>query len=105
MLSRLRQVLSYPKLGFTPESADGVCREIVEWVQAGGWVPDPRPVPPQEPLCPDREDDSVLRTALAGGADVLVTGDADLLKRLTPLGARLVAKAGLQIVTAHRISS
>ncbi len=101
MLARLRRVLSYPKLGFSPESADRVCRDIALWVPAGGWIPDPLPAPLHKPLCPDPEDDSVLRTALAGGADFLVTGDADLLKRLTPPGTRLAAKAGLEIITAQ----
>jgi len=64
-------------------------------------MPDPLPTPLHKPLCPDLEDDSVLRTALAGRADFLVTGDADLLKRLTPPGTHLVAKAGLEIITAQ----
>ncbi len=38
---------------------------------------DPRPVEP--PLCRDPDDDVVLGTALAAGADVIVTGDQDLL--------------------------
>lgn len=98
MLDRLRQVLAYAKLGFSLESADRVSREIMEWVRC--WVPDPHPVPSGELLCPDPEDDHVLRVAVAGRADALVSGDADLLQRLTPLGNELVAKANLQIVTA-----
>lgn len=38
---------------------------------------DPRPVEP--PLCRDPDDDVVLGTALAAGADAIVTGDQDLL--------------------------
>jgi uncharacterized protein len=32
-----------------------------------------------EPVCRDPDDDMVLATAVAGGADAIVTGDADLL--------------------------
>lgn len=40
-------------------------------------VVEPRPLP--EPVCRDRTDDVVLATALGAGADVIVTGDQDLL--------------------------
>ncbi len=99
MLDRLRRALAYSKLGFSGETADQVSLEIVEWCKSTGLAPDPRPAQPHELLCPDPEDDAILRTALAGGADVLVSGDAHLLKRLTPLGARLATKVGLDIVT------
>lgn len=36
-------------------------------------------VPLQEPVCRDHDDDMVLGTALGGNADVIVTGDKDLL--------------------------
>ncbi|MEE9218135.1 MAG: PIN domain-containing protein, partial [Acidobacteriota bacterium] len=73
MLARLRRVLSYPKLAFSPEAADQASREIAAWLQPGRLIPDPGPPAPRELLCPDREDDAVLRTALAGGAHALVT--------------------------------
>ncbi len=103
MLDRLRKVLAYAKLGFSLESSDRVGREIMEWVRC--WVPDPHPVPSGGLLCPDPEDDHVLRVVLAGQALVLVTGDADLLRRLTPVGQQLVARANLQIVTASSFDS
>ncbi len=40
------------------------------------WV-DPRPL--ETPVCRDPDDDWVLATAVAGEADVIVTGDEDLL--------------------------
>ncbi len=40
------------------------------------WV-DPRPLEP--PVCRDPDDDWVLATAVAGKADMIVTGDKDLL--------------------------
>lgn len=41
----------------------------------------PRGSPPpalDEPVCRDPDDDVALATALAGGADAIVTGDGDL---------------------------
>lgn len=106
MLTRLRQVLGYRKLGFDEEFADALSREIVEWVPHDGWVPDPEAASAsrkRRPLCPDPEDDAVLRIALAAGAAFLVTGDAHLLRHLTPEGARLCKRAGLAIVTAREM--
>lgn len=106
MLTRLRQVLRYPKLGFDEESADALSREIAEWVQRDGWVPDLEAGSAsrkRRPLCPDPEDDAVLRIALAAGAAFLVTGDAHLLRHLAPEGVRLCTKAGLAILTAREM--
>lgn len=106
MLTRLRQVLGYPKLGFDEESADELSREIAEWVRRDRWVPDPEAAsasPKRRPLCPDPEDEAVLRIALSAGADFLVTGDAHLLRHLTPEGARRCTKAGLAILTSREM--
>ena len=48
---------------------EGVCR--VE--------PDPEPNPKKDPVCRDPKDIPILRFALAVHADLLVTGDQDLL--------------------------
>jgi predicted nucleic acid-binding protein len=106
MLTRLRHVLGYPKLGFDEGSADALSREIAEWVPREGWVPDDEAAAgsrKRRPLCPDVEDEAVLRPALAAGAAFLVTGDAHLLRQLTPEGARRCKKAGLAILTAGEI--
>lgn len=45
-------------------------RQHAEWCE---------PLPLAEPVCRDPDDDAVLAAALAGGAEAIVTGDADLL--------------------------
>jgi hypothetical protein len=107
MLTRLRQVLRYPKLGFDEESADALSCEIADWVRRDWWVHDPEAAAAsrkRRPLCPDPEDDAVLRIALAAGAAFLVTGDTHLLRHITPEGARLCRKAGLVILTAREMA-
>lgn len=103
LLARLRGVLGYAKLGFDASAIDAISHEIAEWVPRDGWVADP-PAPPAgralTSLCPDPEDDTVLRVALAARAQFLVTGDTHLLNALTAEGARLVREAGVEVVTA-----
>lgn len=56
--------------------------------------PDPKPNPGKDPACRDPKDVPVLRLALAVHADLLVTGDQDLLI--------LKEVRGIQIVTPSR---
>lgn len=49
---------------------------------------DPIPLPAR--VCRDRDDDLVLATAMAAGAELIVTGDQDLLVLGTYEGVRLV---------------
>jgi putative PIN family toxin of toxin-antitoxin system len=60
------------KFGLVPEDLPllALYRRHAEWVQA-------RALPEQ--VCRDRDDDWVLATAVAGGAELIVTGDPDLL--------------------------
>jgi predicted nucleic acid-binding protein len=48
-----------------------------------------------EPVCRDPDDDHVLAAALAAKAEVIVTGDADLLALGTYEGVRIPARAGV----------
>ena len=50
---------------------------------------DPAPLP--SPVCRDPDDDLVLATALSGGAELIVTGDQDLLVLHRYEGVRLVS--------------
>ena len=49
------------------------------------------PEPLSERICRDADDDVVLATALAGKADVIVTGDNDLLVLKTFRGIRILS--------------
>lgn len=59
-----------------------VLQDRIEWVQ-------PRALP--EPVCRDADDDWVLATAIAGKADVIITGDDDLLVLKNYAGATILS--------------
>lgn len=52
------------------------------------------PVPLPAPVCRDAEDDWVLATALAGRAEIIVTGDDDLLVLKSHQGIRILSPRG-----------
>lgn len=52
-------------------------QEVVRAVRKDAEIVAPAPL--EKPVCRDPDDDWILATALAGGADVIVTGDKDLL--------------------------
>ena len=52
-------------------------REVIRAVRADAEVVKATPLP--KPVCRDPDDDMILAAALAAHADVLVTGDQDLL--------------------------
>ena len=50
-----------------------------------------RPVALPSPVCRDRDDDKVLATAVAGRADIILTGDDDLLVLANYEGIRILS--------------
>jgi putative PIN family toxin of toxin-antitoxin system len=60
------------KFGMSPPTA-----AFLTAFRAATRLVDPEPLP--TPVCRDRDDDLVLATAMAAGADMVVTGDQDLL--------------------------
>jgi len=50
-----------------------------------------RPASLPHPVCRDRDDDKVLATAVAGQADIIVTGDDDLLVLVEYQGIRILS--------------
>jgi putative PIN family toxin of toxin-antitoxin system len=70
----LREVLNRPKF---ERYLDGVRRDrFLSRLRAGGSVVDIRRI---VQICRDPKDDKFLDVAINGGADLIVTGDADLL--------------------------
>jgi putative PIN family toxin of toxin-antitoxin system len=61
------------KFGFTRQET----REVTALLR--GKMEMVEPVPLDQPVCRDQDDDVVLATALAGACDCIVTGDKDLL--------------------------
>lgn len=60
---------------------------VADWVQPG------RDPAARERLSRDRDDDKFIHTALAGGADWLVSGDRDLLELPAMGGLRILSPA------------
>jgi putative PIN family toxin of toxin-antitoxin system len=87
----LRQKL---KLGPSAREAIAEYRRLCEIVE-------PEPLP--ERVCRDRDDDQVLATALAGAADVIVTGDEDLLVLREFRGIRILTpRRFLELLAGRR---
>ncbi|HSF19225.1 MAG TPA: putative toxin-antitoxin system toxin component, PIN family [Vicinamibacteria bacterium] len=72
------------KFNLVPEELPllGLYRRHAEWVQ---------PLPLPKPVCRDADDDWVLATALAGRAEMIVTGDPDLQVLAAHQGIRIVS--------------
>jgi putative PIN family toxin of toxin-antitoxin system len=70
------------KLGPGSEIALEALADLCEFVTPVALTP---------PVCRDPDDDVVLATALAGKADLIVTGDADLLALKEFAGIRIVS--------------
>lgn len=71
----LARVLAYPKFKLSAGEQQDLLADYVPWVQVVR-VPEP---PPVVPACRDRFDVAFLHLAVAGRAQVLVSGDKDLL--------------------------
>lgn len=83
------RVLAYPKFGLTESEIENIVREEL--------IPYIEPVKIADTMrgsCPDPDDDKFLACAVGGGADVIVSGDSDLLS--------LKKFKGIPIITAER---
>jgi putative PIN family toxin of toxin-antitoxin system len=76
----LIRVLAYPKFRLDAAAQQELLADYLPWAEVVA-VPEP---PPRVPACRDPHDLPFLHLAAAGKADVLVTGDADLLVLAAP---------------------
>lgn len=74
-VQELVRVLAYPKFRLSPAEQQELLADYLPWVQT---VRIPQP-PPPVPDCRDPLDLPFMQLAVAGQADVLVSGDGDLL--------------------------
>ncbi|MDE0392900.1 MAG: putative toxin-antitoxin system toxin component, PIN family [Rhodospirillales bacterium] len=90
--TELIRVLSYPKFALS----DGERQELLDdYLPFCETVAVPEP-PPEVPACRDPFDRPFLELALAGRADVLVTGDADLLALANDFSVPIVSPAAFK---------
>jgi putative PIN family toxin of toxin-antitoxin system len=72
--AELRRVLAYPKFHLTPGEISAIIEiEILPWIEVVEVLDK------IAGICRDPHDDKFLAVAVHGGADLLITGDNDLL--------------------------
>jgi len=67
-------------------------REIIAYLKAMAVIVEPSPLPSY--ICRDANDINIIGTAVSGGADLLVTGDNDLLVLKEFRGINIVSPRG-----------
>ena len=75
-IKELMRVLAYQKFKLSRQDQDGLLADYLPFAQVADVL---FVVPPNLPICRDPLDQMFLTLALASQADVLVTGDQDLL--------------------------
>lgn len=88
----LLHVLAYPKFALAAEERQDLLDDYLPWCETV-TVADP---PPSVPECRDPYDRPFLELAIAGRADALVTGDADLLALADSFAVPILAPAALR---------
>ena len=86
------RVLAYPKFGLTAEERQDLLDDYLPCCETVA-IPDR---PPPVPECRDSFDRPFLELALAGRADALVTGDADLLSLAGSFAVPILTPAALR---------
>ena len=77
LLAELSEVLARPKFDAVLSRSQVPREVLMAQARALAEVIDPPPLP--QPVCRDPDDDDVLALALAAQADVIISGDDDLL--------------------------
>lgn len=73
-VAELLRALAYPKFKLTAEEQEDLLAEYLPWCETIAV-----PASIRVPRCRDPEDEAFLRLARRGGAEVVVSGDEDLL--------------------------
>ena len=89
--TELIRVLGYPKFRLSEPERESLLGEYLPWCEA---VVIDRPV--DIPDCRDPDDRMFLELAVSAGADVLVTGDGDLLDLAPRLNIPILTPAAFQ---------
>jgi len=92
----LIRVLGYPKFRLTQDERSALLGLYLPYARV---VPDPVP-PPGAPACRDPHDQIFIYLALAGNAEYLVSGDADLLEYPARDGLRVIRPRDLKNLLA-----
>lgn len=95
-VQELVRVLAYPKFRLTPIEQNELLADYLPYTEAVR-VPEP---PPVVPACRDAQDAPFLQLAVAGKAQLLVSGDRDLLA----IAAEFERASGCPIVTLEAFS-
>jgi len=98
--TELIRVLSYPKFKLMAKDQ----RELLaDYLPYCATIRTPQKAP-KTPVCPDPHDIPFLQLAIAGKADHLVTGDADLLGLTGTFRRSIITPADLVAILEHRLS-
>ncbi len=75
--AELLRVLHYPKFKLTQSDREALLQDYLPYVEVAR-LPEPLPLLPY--VCRDRDDAVFIQLAIATAADVLVSGDKDLME-------------------------
>ena len=92
MVAEFQRVLNYPRISSVLLKRGLVAVDLAMQIRLVSELVVSSPLP--MPVCRDPDDDAILACALAGAADVIVSGDSDLLV--------LAQYQGIPILTASQ---
>lgn len=97
-VDELIRVLAYPKFRLTRDEIDAVLAAYLPFCETVG---EPIAASDSLPQCSDSEDQKFLELAVSGGAEMLVTGDRDLLRLNSQVSFSIASPAELRRSTGR----
>jgi uncharacterized protein len=91
LLAELAEVLARPKFDAIVSRSQSSREQMLVQVRMLAEVMEPPPLP--QPVCRDPDDDAVLALAIAAQADLIVSGDDDLLSLNSFEGIQILSPA------------